>query len=762
MNRGKPLAGPARAFIAAMATMAVCAPCVAAPAHAPGEVIVRFKDGVTHAARIDALHDRAARFERTLPRRGMQLVHSAPGRSVADTVAAFERDPRVEWAEPNYIREPAEMSNDPSLPLLWGLENTGQAVDGASGTPDADIDASAAWDVTRGDASVVVAVVDTGAILHHPDLAPSLWTNPGEVAADGIDNDANGVVDDLHGADFSAAEADGDPSDDMAVNSGSHGTHVASTIAAPGGNSVGVAGVAPNVRVMPVRFLGAKPTVADEIRAIAYARANGARIVNGSFGATTAPSVAEKEAIAAATDVLFVFAAGNGGVDAMGDSNETAAAAFYPCSYDLPNVICVAASDQNDTLAPFSNFGATRVHLAAPGTRVLGAVGVRRQLFSDGFEAGLAKWSAANPWGLTSTTFATGAASLTDTPFGNYPNQSDAVVQLSQALDLTAGQGCYARMDVRLATQPNLDALLVETSVNGVDWTVDGTFSGTTAGNFARKYVDLSHRDGAPSVLFRLRMHSDATVNDDGVWVDNVDLGCLVSPGEYTGESSEFEFRSGTSMASPHVAGVAALLRSADPSLSVVEIKARILNGVDRVPGLAGKTLTGGRLNALQAVKPDLSAQTGGAEAVTSTSAVLTGGVISRVPAVTARFEVGSTAAFEMTPPPPVVLGLGDAPQGVSATLSGLEPGRTYFYRLVAEGLARRSDGQVMTLATLPSPAVQLFGAPKAKAKPKPCVLLKGKKKATCLRRTAALKRCAKVRPARAKRVCIAKAKRVH
>jgi thermitase len=558
----------------------------------------------------------------------MELVRTAPGQTVSDAIAALEADPRVAWAEPNYIRAPALTPNDTSLGLQWALENTGQTVDGATGLVDADIDAPAAWDVTTGSPSVVVAVLDTGTVLVHPDLAGGLWKNPGEVA-DGQDNDGNDIIDDIHGADFTGALPDGDPTDALAGSSGSHGTHVAGSIVGTAANGMGTSGVAPGARVMPLRFMGPPgapgSTVADEIEAIAYARAKGAQIVNGSYG-STGISLAERQAIAETPGALFVFAAGNGGPDVIGDDVDSDPSAFYPCAYDLPNIICVGASNESDQPTPFSNYGATRVDLVAPGTRVLGPVGAMKQQLFDGFESPLANWSANGTWGIASGIAAGGSGSLSDSPVGNYPALSATFAELTPPLSFSGSAGCHARLDTRLAMQPIGDEFLFESSVDdGTTWAPNGKWSGTTDGAFVARYVDLSGRDGASTVRVRLALKSDGVNEGDGAWVDNVDVSCLAPAGDYTGAAREFGYRSGTSMATPLVAGVAALVQSTDLALSPAAVKARILNGVDVLPAFSGKSVTGGRLNARWAVSPELIPRIDGTD-VAASSVVLTGG----------------------------------------------------------------------------------------------------------------------------------------
>ena len=246
---------------------------------------------------------------------------------------------------------------------LYGLHNTGQS----GGTTDADIDAPAAWDITTGSDTVVVAVIDTGVDYTHPDLNDNIWTNSGEIAGNSIDDDANGVIDDIHGANFLGTGApNGNPMDDN-----SHGTHVAGTIGAEGNNNLGVVGVAWDVKIMALKFLdsGGSGSIADAIEAFDYATLMrtqygvNIRITSNSWGGGPYTQ-ALYDAIEAggAAGILTVAAAGNGGGDATG---------FYPAAYDSPYIVSVAATDRNDLYASFSNYGATTVDLAAPGVDIL-------------------------------------------------------------------------------------------------------------------------------------------------------------------------------------------------------------------------------------------------------------------------------------------------------------------------------------------------------------------------------------------------------
>jgi subtilisin family serine protease len=324
----------------------------------PGSILVRFKDdapaaaGPAWSAESTPLAPWAQRLRRV----------SVPAEmGVGAALQAMRANPNVLYAEPNYRVRAAQIPNDPRFGELWGMENVAQT----GGVNDADIDASGAWDVHTGSGSMIVAVIDTGIDYTHPDLAANIWVNADEIPGDGLDNDGNGYVDDIHGYDF--LNRDGNPQDDNG-----HGTHVAGTIGAVGNNGLGVTGVNWNIRIMALKFLGAdgSGTTADAIEAVAYAVANGARISNNSWGGDPY-SQAMFDVIVEARDAghLFVAAAGNGNALGIGLNNDTTP--FYPSGYELDNIIAVAAVDHNDNLASFSNYGAATVDLAAPGVNIL-------------------------------------------------------------------------------------------------------------------------------------------------------------------------------------------------------------------------------------------------------------------------------------------------------------------------------------------------------------------------------------------------------
>ncbi len=336
-------------------------------AFAPGEVIVVLEQPASPADLRELNRENDARVEETLPGSDVNVVDLPRDLPVAEAVRAYENSPDVAYAEPNFKVQPSAVPNDPNYRDLWGLNNASQT----GGTPDADTDAPEAWNTTTGSFDTVVGVIDEGIDVNHPDLRDNIWTNSGEVAGNKIDDDGNGYVDDVNGYDFANNDATVYDPDPISGKGDEHGTHVAGTIAAVGNNGIGVAGVNWEAQVASLKFLGADGGyTSDAIEAINYAVAEGMDISNNSWGGG-GRSQALEDAIRRADNAghIFIAAAGNGGADGVGDDND--ATPHYPAGYNLPNVVAVAATDDTDRLASFSNFGATSVDLAAPGVGIM-------------------------------------------------------------------------------------------------------------------------------------------------------------------------------------------------------------------------------------------------------------------------------------------------------------------------------------------------------------------------------------------------------
>ncbi|MBP7275109.1 MAG: S8 family serine peptidase [Kiritimatiellae bacterium] len=334
----------------------------AAQDHVYRQVIVRVKEGMTEAQLNTWAAARNATVVRSLGTMPIHTLQFASG-DTKSALAALRTDAHVVYAEPNYLRQYRRIPNDTHFAQQWALHNIGQGhMTGeigvpASGTADADMDAPEAWDQTVGSSGVVVAVFDTGIDPTHPDLAGALWTNPGEIPGNGLDDDGNGYVDDVNGYDFGRDTG-------ILTDPIGHGTHVSGIIAATGGNGIGISGVSWRTKIMTLG-LGDPLTLDAILEAYDYAARMGVRISNHSYGGYGF-SQAEYDMIKymRGRNHLIVTAAGN-------DANDNDAVVSYPDGYSLDNIVSVAASDHNDALADFSNFGATKVDLAAPGVDIL-------------------------------------------------------------------------------------------------------------------------------------------------------------------------------------------------------------------------------------------------------------------------------------------------------------------------------------------------------------------------------------------------------
>jgi len=332
---------------------------VKSAAYVEGEVLLRLKPDAVAKRAVEALSGTRATMRHLGA--GVHHVRLPKGVTVKHALASYRRHPDVLSAEPNYYRRFfSSPPTDPSFPLQWDLANTGQT----GGTPGADIGILRAWDVTTGDPNVVVATIDTGIDYTTPDLVPNTWRNPLDCDTNRVDNDADGVADDCHG--INVLTHTGDPMDDHG-----HGTHVAGTIGASANNGVGTAGIAWRVGIVACKFLDRDGMGTDSgaiacLHYIAQLKDRGVNIIatNNSWGGG-AYSQALRDAIQTHLDrgILFVAAAGNSG----SDNNRRP---MYPCSYDLPNILCVAATDASDAKPSWSSTGSRTVHLGAPGVAI--------------------------------------------------------------------------------------------------------------------------------------------------------------------------------------------------------------------------------------------------------------------------------------------------------------------------------------------------------------------------------------------------------
>jgi subtilisin family serine protease len=528
-------------------------------AYQEGEVLVKFKNKVTAAEASMLANDLAAATVKEF-RILSQSGHSAyflfrsASRSTKQLLAIMRNNPDVEAVSPNYRRRLQRLPNDPKFNRLWGMKK---------------VAAAAAWEKNIGSAEIVLAVLDTGIDYRHEDLAANMWRNPHEIAGNGIDDDGNGFIDDVYGYDFAADNTGNQDSDPMDIDS--HGTHVAGTIAAVGNNGIGVCGINWNARIMALK--GVRPDMniydSDSIEAIEYAvlmkRDYGVNVVaiNASFGGSGNNQL-QKDAIAEAGNqgIAFICAAGNDGTD-----NDTTP--FYPAAYDLPNIIAVAATDANDQLASFSNYGAYSVDIAAPGASIFSTV-----LTGMGQEAALTsgpKVYHSYPLEFTGLTPAVGLSrQLVDCGSGKDSSFFPAAVSGNIAL-IERGDKTFKEKILNAQKAGALAAVIYNNEA--------GIFSGTLgeAGDWI-PVIALAREDG---LLEKAK----------GIHMVTVIV-----------RVSNYGVMDGTSMAAPHVCGAVGLLAAQYPLDDLTKRINRIYSGADRLDSLDGKMKTGARLNLARSI----------------------------------------------------------------------------------------------------------------------------------------------------------------
>lgn len=607
----------------------------------PNEVIVKFKNnkinlksdfGIQKSK--DLSTQKQLKIKKILAEGNIVLMKSEKGEDVDKIIDRLEKDPNVDYAEPNYIiKISAINTNDTYKQYLWGFDNTGQSVEGVSGSIDADVDLPEAWAISEGSENIV-AVIDNGVYYNHPDLSGSLWD--GTNCKDENGNYLGGCI---HGYDFGDSDKDPAPS----TAGGSHGTEVAGLITATRNNGRGILGVAPKTKLMALKAsIGANEngsSITATVNSIDFAINNNVKIIN--FSSTTAYfSQSLYDAIKRFKDAggIFITSAGNESNNIDLDDHS------YPCEFDLDNIICVAATNQNDSLVSMeagsfwgSNYGGMSVDLGAPGENILNSTNsIKTVLMAEPFESVSspnipAGFSKTGTWGTVATS---------DDKFGNmlavdqggppYDNNADQTIS-SSTFDLSNPYiestkiDFWAMCDTEYDTENWRDYLALEISKDGVNFeeldALDPFWSNGKFDEYILQFLNNQVTDGGEygqgsyynftnieipeeyftsNFKFRFRWVSDSSDNNYfGCAVDNIYLRKYYATGE------DYEFASGTSFASPIVAGAVALVWGYRPGQSYQKVRSLILDNGDTLPSLIGKTVTGKRLNikkSLQAV----------------------------------------------------------------------------------------------------------------------------------------------------------------
>jgi thermitase len=503
--------------------------------------------------------------------------------TVATAIDKLKQNSDVEWAQPDYIYKKSVVPNDENYGLLWGLKNSSQSLpkqhalhspysSGNPGTSGRDMGLEAAWSKTTDCSNVVVAVIDTGINLQHADLVDNLWEN------------GSGS----HGYDF--VNMDDDPDDDEG-----HGTHVAGTIGARGNNTIGTTGVCWQTKLMAVKALdeSGSGTTSGIILGVNYAVAQGADVINMSLGGGGSLDLAFRDSIEAASDagVVVVVAAGN--------SNENVSITpTYPCSFTSENLICVGAVDQRYNRASFSNYSTSLVHIAAPGTNIvssaMGPIAEETVALTSG------------NWSFDSTDF---GHSSTSTVYLQSPANYDGSTaryarnvknHAYRSFDFTSTRKATALLSL-VGSIHSSDALYFASAprsginpATAIDGEVLAAFNGTTSGITGT--IDISNCTMSQcSFGFELESLDDAN-QSTGIRITSLKMI------RYQAGTTGYDTLNGTSMAAPHVAGLAALVKAHNPDFTASEVRAAVVNTGTKVPALSGAFKTGSVANATNAL----------------------------------------------------------------------------------------------------------------------------------------------------------------
>lgn len=561
----------------------------------PGRLMVKWRAGSTRSAQQVALKQVRAQRVVALPLDRTQLVILRKGDSTSAAQRLLARSAAVDYAELDLKRSSRVATAPPGTPTRyteqWGLNNTGQNVRERAGTDNADINAPEAWGLMTqavgGDPATKVAVVDSGVDIEHP----ALQGNLGSGGRDFVDNDT-------------------DPSERI----DGHGTHVSGIIAARS-ELAPISGVAWRANIVPIRALDSDGTgsASGVIRSLAYAGDIGSRVVNVSLGSPYW-SLSERRVIAKHPRTLYVAAADNGGRDGSGDNSDRVP--DYPCSYDLPNLICVGASTSSDARASFSNFGPASVDLAAPGqdiistwpggaidedfaTEVVGSDAATQWVSSKSAHPKLGG-SGGNNWVWEGP----GEAQQTLIQRAPYANRSNAS-STTPPINLAGRSRCVLTFFAAFELEQEFDFVQVKmaTDSNGSFSLIDGDsrLTGSDSSVFATaipaKFVRSDSR-------VRFTLLSDGSDNDGFAAIDDVRVYCRDGQGAARGDyTNAYKYESGTSMATPHVTGAAALIFSQNPDATPAYVKRALLQGASSTVSFGNTPFRHGRLDVAGAMQ---------------------------------------------------------------------------------------------------------------------------------------------------------------
>lgn len=571
----------------------------------PGEILVKFKPKFTNANINAKIKDKGDMKLASLNAKGLSRIKLGPNRDFQAALAEYANNPDVEYAQPNFLYKISTTTpNDTRYSQMWGLKNTGQTIvsaggpntprsEGNPGTSGKDMGLEYAWDYITNCSSIIVAVIDSGVNYNQEDLAANMWDGGGSYPK--------------HGYDF--VNNTDDPMDQNG-----HGTHVAGTIGAVGNNSLGSTGVCWTARIMALRVMDAtgSGTTADIVQGVDFAVTNGAKVINMSIGGSSYDA-AYNTAItnAKSSGVVVVVAAGN-----EASNNDSGTTPTYPCNYNQDNVLCVAALNQDYSLASYSNYGTTSVDIGAPGTNVVSSWPGTHTTLSDSLDTG---WnfssSTTSNWGYKTLGYSSYPKCLVNPTTYNYSSAKYA----NSTRDLA-----WKAFNTNGANVTLLDFYIMHNLEENKDYVSIYTKGGTgdpTSGGTDLGYVTGSSGGGRYGVTLDLTSYIAATTSVGFLFESDssgVDFGTNISVFSLTNltyNTNTYNVISGTSMATPHVSGLAAMIYAYNPNFTYTDVINAIKNGGVATSSLSGKTTTGKSASAIGALTY-INAPTGVAAAI--------------------------------------------------------------------------------------------------------------------------------------------------
>lgn len=675
------------------------------PTYVEGDVLIVFKSDATNET-IKAVEDKyQLDLFSQLPHLNLRIYHHDKNISTKDLVETLRKLDSIKSVEFNYISKGNGIPTDPSFDKQWYLHNTGQEANAVSGAEDIDIDWPEAMDIYSGTETILVAVLGTGIAYDHPELASKMWANQNEIPGNGIDDDSNGYIDDIHGWDF--INDDGIPYD-----TDGHETLVASIIAAQMDNGEGVTGISPNVELMSVKLCAnsGKCDSADFLMATTYAAMNGAQIINYSSGGYSYSQIAyDQISWLEEQGILFVTSAGN-------DSIQTENKPHYPSSYNLDNIISVAATDRTNFLASFSNYGNVSVDLAAPGTEIYGAnIETVTNVFSEDFES-LPIWATGQEADSQSIldwsyyTDPTGNVWLTDSVDSSFQPIDYKANTNSWIVTPTISLGFFPKVEFQIwADNSNTDLLHFEISRDGINWESIQNLYGSMVGETPSNTTDpaslgVIKKWSLPGyqyedVIFRFRMTSNSSLHNDGVYIDNFLVSDALPVMSYDG--NEYYYSQGTSFSAPIVTGIAALLMSERPDLNYKQIKQIILDTVDKVDDLAPWLLTGGTANVHKALLKAIDYNAGIVEFETATYNSFEGDGNASITLIRTSGSDGEVTLQYETSDNTAVAGTDYVQQSGSVTFADGETSKTIFVEVLDDVTEEQDKDFTITITQL-------------------------------------------------------------